>query len=201
MTKPTTMLLRSIAILGALSGCSKSDSGATTPAASQGDEATPAEASMQGKSVAPTDGQIVQILATVDTGEIEQAQLATSRATSPQVRQFATEMIDQHTESRAKGAQLAAQAGLSLAGSKQGDELHAKGAQTKQDLQNSEPTAFDDAYMQAQVKQHQEVLDLIDTKLTPAATNPDVRATLTTTRGMVQHHLTEAQQIAGSLGH
>jgi putative membrane protein len=198
MTKPTKLWLHSIAILGALSGCSKADNGAS-PAASAGDEATPAETSTQGKAVAPTDGQIVQILATVDSGEIEQAQLATSRAASPQVRQFASEMIDQHTQAKQQGAQLAAQANLSLAGSKQSDELHAKGAQTKQDLMNSEPAAFDDAYMKAQVNQHQEVLDLIDNKLVPAASNPDLRTHLTAARSMVHHHLMEAQQIEGSL--
>jgi putative membrane protein len=184
------IIAAALGVAGA-SACSKG-SGATTssaPAASQGDEATPIE-----KTV-PTDAQILQIVATVDTGEIEQAQIATTKATSVQVREFATEMIDQHTTSKQEGTQLAASVSLTPEGSAISNKLKSDATQVAESLKNSDSAAFDETYMKAQIKQHQEVLDMLTGQLIPSASNPQLRQQLTKAQAMVQHHLMKAQQI------
>ncbi len=146
------------------------------------------------------DAQIVKITDLVNTAEVEQAKLAKTKAQNPAVRKFATNMISQHTKAKQKGMQLTKASGLAQEESTEAGELEAKGTQTLESLKTVDKSSFDNAYMSAQVQQHQEVLDMLSTRLIPSATDPKLKAELEDTRTMVQRHLTEAQQIHQSLG-
>jgi putative membrane protein len=159
--------------------------------ASQGDEATPEET-----HTTLSDAQITQILATVDSGEIEQAQLAAAKATDPRVREFAQNMIDQHTQSKLEGQQLAAQNNLTPTPSPMATQLQSKANQTLEQLKAADASSFDQMYMRAQIKQHQAVLNALSDQLQPAASSPALKQMLSKARSMVQHHLDQAQQIA-----
>jgi putative membrane protein len=196
MTKSKTVQA-TFALALAIAGCSKTDQPAA--AASQGDEATPSETPIQGENAALNDAQMLQILSTVDTGEIAQAQIAVTKASTPQVRDFASQMIEEHNKAKQKGVLLASQTNITPASSPVSKNLHSKGATTLDKLQSTDPGSFDETYMKAQVKQHQEVLNLLDTQLIPAATNPDVHNHLVTARGMVEMHLTHAKKIQASM--
>jgi putative membrane protein len=197
MTKLKSMQLSLAAAAVIASGCSKSSSEEPAAAASQGDEASPQEQDMaRGMS----DGQLLQVLATVDTGEIKQAQVALSKASSPQVRNFASDMIEQHTRAKQQGAALSSQHNLALRPSPISEKLDGKATQTLEQLQSADSRSFDSAYMQAQVKQHDEVLKMLDDKLITAASSAPVKQQLTEARSMVQQHLTHAKQLAGDLG-
>jgi putative membrane protein len=191
-THSTFAALTLIAMTGA--GCSSSGADEPVAAATQGDEVTPAENQQRTLN----EGQILQVLATVDTGETAQAQLAITRATSPEVRQFANHMIEQHTRSKEEGAQFAEQSGITLTSSKLSQTLDEKGAEQLQKLQKTADGEFDGDYMKAQVKQHQEVLNKLNDELIPSA-SPRTREQLETARGMVQHHLERAKQIDSAL--
>jgi putative membrane protein len=187
-----------LAVLGlvAWSGCSKDSGSSSAPGASQGSEATPAEGSGKtGKMAALTDGQILQVLANVDSGEIEQAQVALTKATSPAVREFAQHMVDQHTQSRDNGQQLATETKIIPSPSAPADEVRTKGSQVLDKLNSADATNFDSTYMKAQVQQHEDVLKMLDEKLMPSASSPQLRTTLEKVRAMVQHHIEMAKQI------
>jgi putative membrane protein len=171
-------------------GCSKG-SDAQAAAASEGDEASPAEHAMSSL----TDGQMLKVLDTVDTGEIAQAELAKTKAQSPQVREFAAGMIEQHNRAKKQGAQLASQANMTPTPSALSSKLETKGQGTLTKLQGTEADEFDAAYMKAQVKQHQEVLNTLDEQLIPSASSTAMRNQLTAARTMVQHHLTQAEEL------
>lgn len=197
-------IIRLVAIAGvaAAAGCSsKGDASSEYPqaAASQGQEATPPEPTNTGDATKPSDGQILGILAAIDTGEIQQAEIAISKGVDPRVVQFAHHMIDQHTEAKQKGADLAAQQQLSPATSPQSAKLEDASKTMVSSLNEATSAAFDSTYLKGQVQQHQEALDLIRTKLVPAAQNQALSTQLRATQTMVQSHLTEAQQILASL--
>ena len=195
MTKSTLTQLSFAAVVLIATGCSKSSE--PSAAASQGDEASPQEQDMaRGLS----DGQLLQVLATVDTGEIQQAQVALTKASSPQVRNFASDMIEQHTRAKQMGAALSSQNGLALRPSPISDKLDKKGNATLEKLQRTDSREFDNAYMQAQVMQHDEVLKTLDDKLIPSASSAAVKQQLTEARTMVQQHLTHAKQLKDDLG-
>jgi putative membrane protein len=137
----------------------------------------------------------VAILDSVDTGEIEQAQVAKTKASDPRVRDFATQMISEHTKSKQKGDQLASQTGMTPAASKYSQDLQAKGSQMLAKLRAADASSFDSTYMAGQVQQHQEVLSLLNDKLLPAASDASLRQMLQEAQTMVQHHLDVAKQI------
>jgi putative membrane protein len=145
------------------------------------------------------DGQIIKIADLANSGEVEQAQLAKLKATDPQVKKFAAMMIKDHSEAKQKGAQLAKKAGLIEEDSGQANDLQTKSEQTLATLKVVDATSFDKAYMNAQVEQHQAVLDMLTKTLIPSATNPKLKAELEATRTVVQRHLGHAQQIHDSL--
>ena len=191
--KSTWIQLSFVAAVAVVSGCSKSSENPSA-AASQGDEASPQE--QRGLS----DGQLLQVLSTVDTGEIQQAQIALTKATSPQVRNFASDMIGQHTKAKQMGASLASQNNWALRPSPTSDKLQQKGSSTVSKLQGTDTRDFDVLYMQGQVEQHSEVLKMLDEKLIPSASSAGVKQQLTEARAMVQQHLTHAEQLRDALG-
>jgi putative membrane protein len=151
-------------------------------------------------SVAPLeDAQIMKITANVDTAEIEQAKVAKTKAQNAQVKKFATHMISEHTKSKQKGMRLSKKADLDPADSELGTQLETKATRMLESLEAADKTAFDSAYMQAQVQQHQEVLNLLDQQLIPNAKNEDLKQELQATREMVSKHLTQAQEIQQQL--
>jgi putative membrane protein len=218
-------------------GCSSdeaaSESNYPQPAASQGDEATPAEPShpqtptestnpttgtaATGPSeipvaAAPTatattsaggeslrDSQIFQVLKSVDQAEIEQATLARNKATDPRVKKFAEHMIEQHSRALKDGANLARKLGATPEESQLAVQLQTETGQTLSTLRGIDSSMFDRMYMGAQVKQHQDVLDLLDKRLIPSAGNPELNAALKNARTMVASHLQEAQQVMPNL--
>ena len=195
MTKSRLMQLSLAAAVAIAAGCSKS-SEKPAAAASQGDEASPQEQEM---ARGLNDGQLLQVLATVDSGEIQQARVALTKASSPQVRNFASDMIEQHTRAKQLGAALSSQHNLALRPSPISEKLDGKGTQTLGQLQSADSRSFDGVYMQAQVKQHDEVLKMLDDKLIPSASHAEVKQQLTEARNMVQQHLTHAKQLADDL--
>jgi len=179
--------------LAVSSACSKG-ANEPEPGASQGNEAPPVPATGTVPMTKLSDGQIAEILTTVDSGEIEQAQLALDKATDPEVRAFATHMVEQHTASKQAAAQLTSQT-LRPAQSPKSKELQAAGAQTLERLNSADASNFDVTYIAAQVQQHADVLKLIEDQLLPAVNEPALRDFLGNARGMVQQHLDRARQI------
>jgi putative membrane protein len=146
-----------------------------------------------------TDAQIVKITDTVNTGEVEQAKLAKQRAKNPAVKQFASQMVTQHTSAKQQGLTLSKQIKLEPQQSAVSDELHSKGSSTLSELKAIDAASFDRTYMDSQVQQHQEVLDQLDNHLIPEATDSRLKAELQKARTMVEAHLNKAKQIQDDL--
>ncbi|HET6336724.1 MAG TPA: DUF4142 domain-containing protein [Polyangiales bacterium] len=175
--------------LGLAAGCSKGSSSSEAPGASQGSEATPAESGML------TDGQIVGVLAAVDDGEIQQAQVALTKTSNTQVRTFADMMITEHQMSKQRAAALMADNKIDPAPSGPSNKLKTKGAATLDKLNAADPKDFDSMYIEVQGDQHKEVLELLNEKLIPSAKDPMLQQQLTATKTMVQHHIDMADKI------
>jgi len=195
-SKHHTLAAALLALAGS-TGCSSSSQSTAAPAASQGGEATPAAPSGSAAQ-APSDEEIISIVTIIDNAEIEQGRLALEKAQSPRVREYATAMIEKHTASKDEAAQIAATNELTPETSALSSELQAKGADTLQTLRATEPAAFDRAYIQAQVQQHREFLDLLDQRLLPNADNEALLHELQAIRDSVREHLKHAQDLAAN---
>jgi putative membrane protein len=142
-----------------------------------------------------SDGQIAEVLATVDGAEIEQAQVALQKSTNTGVREFAQHMVDEHTASKQAGAELASRNSLTLASSPKSTTVRATGGEMLGKMKAADVSTFDATYIQAQIDQHSEVLQMIDDQLLPAVVNPELRTFVSNARGMVERHLHQAQQL------
>jgi len=142
-----------------------------------------------------SDGQIAAITDAVHASEIEQAQLAQSKSKDPHVLSFASMMINHHTQARQREQAL----GMSTAASPMLQTLSSQARQTTATLRDKSGKDFDRAYLQAQVEQHQKVLDTIDRQLMPNAKNPQLRSHLQSMRPTIQQHLQAARDAQQAL--
>jgi len=116
-----------------------------------------ATASMGG-SVAALDQKFIMDAAMGNNAEIQMGQLAVQKATTPEVKQFAQMMIDQHTAANAQLAQNAQAMGMTLpTGVAPNHQAVMAG------MQNLSGTQFDMAYVKQQLGDHAATRDMYET--------------------------------------
>jgi putative membrane protein len=98
-------------------------------------------------------------------------------------------MIEHHTQAKQRQAALQ----LSSTSSPLLQKLSSEGQSTLAKLRNESGQSFDRAYLQAQVDQHQKVLDMIDHKLLPSTQNSQLRSQIQNVRPTIQQHLQAAR--------
>ena len=166
------------------------------PAADGGDAPT---SSPTPSEPALSDEQIAKITATAHDGEIAAGKLAATNAKDPKVKKFAAMMVKHHGEELKKEEALAKKAKIMPGDSPVSMQMAKDNESTATTLKGLKGAEFDKAYMDAQVKGHQDVLDAIDKKLLPAAQNADLKAAITAFRPVVETHLKDAKEILAGL--
>lgn len=146
-----------------------------------------------------TDDQIVKITETINTGEVEQAKLAQKTSKNGKVKKYAQHMISEHNKANQKTASIAKKAQIKPADSPTAQNLSDKASRTKETLATTDKADFDKRYIDAQVEAHESVALLIDSKLLPNASNPELKARLEDAKKMVEEHLAEAKEIQSNL--
>jgi predicted outer membrane protein len=142
-----------------------------------------------------SDAQIAAVTTAANTGEIQLANLALNRATIPEVRAFAQEMIDMHGAAQARSTALLQALNLVPVMNNLSTQLEQDAQQVATMLQNTQAAGFDLAYVQSQVDIHTQVLEIFDRVLLPSVTAPALRTDLTLARADVQRHLMQAQML------
>ncbi len=125
-------------------------------------------------SPALSDGEIVAVIQAADHGEIDQAREAVKKAKNGRVKQFAQHMVTDHTAAESKLSALETKASIQPKENAVTAQLKSSGAQIMGNLHASSGSDFDKAYIDAQVSEHTQVLDLLDNKLIPHAQNVDL---------------------------
>jgi putative membrane protein len=145
------------------------------------------------------DGQIAGIASRVDLAEIDAGKLALQHGKSAKAKQFAQHMVTAHTAVETKLMAMLKAQKIVIAESSVCDKLTADTAGQKQTLSGESGTTFDRAYLSAQLQDHQDVLDLLDSKLLVQAQNPQLKAALADTRKTVVDHIQMAKDALASL--
>lgn len=138
------------------------------------------------------DAAAMKQLAQANLNEIEGGKAAESKASSPDVKQFAQKMVTDHTQMLNDLKTLAQQKGVALPESASLKDM----AQMKL-MERSSGAEFDKKYMDEMVKDHQK--DLKEVQDLAAKTNDaDFKAALQTAGAKINGHLQLAQRIASS---
>lgn len=158
-------------------------------------------------------------------GEIEEGQLATTKTSNAAVRQFAQQMVDDHTTAMRREHEVMTDAGVGmhdgpdampappsgplnmaalqpmLMNNPWSRPLMQNHMQAMTALRTMEGAAFDRAYMQRQVALHRYALGVLDQNMAAIdAVMPDAaRDLMMTQRATIASHLERAQRIAGSM--
>ena len=179
-----------------MAGCA-SDNATSTQAA--GTSAQAAGTTARSTSQADlSDGEILGVVKMANEAEVMTSQVAVQKAMAPEVRDFAQQMIDSHSEADQKVDQTAAAEeppSESVLAATIADEAKAR----IETLYAQTGPEFDRAYVEAQLKMHQEVLDTIENELLPDTENPEVRQLLETLREDVKQHLAKTEQLQQEL--
>ncbi len=134
-----------------------------------------------------TDRDFVQRAASGGMAELQAAQLAQQRGSSSQVRQFAARMITDHTQANDELQQIAQEANITLPTKPTG-----KDAAAGQRLGALNGTAFDQAYAQVELGNHQQDVALFRKEAT-SGQDPALKAFAQKMLPILQQHLQLAQ--------
>lgn len=208
MLKPITIFTAVVVVLSTTAGCTttnQSDQSATQPnetttqtGTTQTYPATPQSTTPITQTTTPTEQNTTPIsnqeFVTQATqgnlAEIELGQLAQKRAASAEVKQYAQQMITDHTQAQNQLKQLAAQKKLTIPQS--------VGEQNKQvaaNLSKLSGADFDRAYMNQMVQDHQKTVSLFQREAEQGQ-DPDLQAFASTKLPTLQQHLQQAQSLA-----
>jgi putative membrane protein len=148
----------------------------------------------------PSDPQIAGIVVTANQIDIDAGKLAKSKSQNKEVKDFAQQMITDHTAVNKQAGALAKKLGVTPEDSDTSTSLKQAAADTSKTLKSLKGAQFDKAYVDHEVAYHQAVLDAIDKVLIPGAQNAELKGLITKVRPAIATHLEHAKHLQASLG-
>jgi putative membrane protein len=173
-------LIAAVSLL-ALAGCQQSEKAATTVKSAAQAQVNP--------TLSTSDTTFINTAATAGSEEVTFGQLAQTKATTAAIRGFAAQMVKDHSAanqrlgSLATAKQITPPAGM--------DRMHSDAFQA---LNSAKGRAFDKAYMDGQVQDHMQVVQLFKDEA-QNGTDPDVKAFAQQLLPTLEHHLEMAQRL------
>ncbi len=185
------------AALGLLTFCSPANNRRTgetgmatdTTARSSADTASAATSAQ-----AVTPAAILSQVYAANTAEIQLSKLAEKQATSPAVKRIAAKLVADHAKNREEERALVQKLSISMTAAASDSTA------PPPDLQGKTGRDFDKAFVEYEIKGHEDNVQNLQTQLLPAASNPEVKAYLQKTLTAMQGHLANLKQLHQQLG-
>ncbi|MFL6352019.1 MAG: DUF4142 domain-containing protein [Bryobacteraceae bacterium] len=156
-------------------------------------------AQAQTAGAAPTDPQIVGIVVAANQIDIDHAKLALSKSKNKEVRDFAQQMVTDHSALQKSVSDLGAKLNVTPADSDTSKSLKSQADETTQKLNALKGKAFDKAYIDDEVAYHKAVINAVSSVLIPNAQNPELKSALQGAAPAFQGHLEHAQKLQADL--
>ena len=145
-----------------------------------------------------SDANIVALLDHANAADSTAGALAATKATNPEVKQFAKLMMSEHHALRKQGADLAKQLKVTPE-PPANDPVTPLAQQETQALQSAPKGAeFDKTYIDQEVAAHQAVLDLAN-QAHDQADNDQLKALIEKAKPVIEKHLDQAKQLQQKL--
>lgn len=125
--------------------------------------------------------------------EVELGRLAQDKAKNQNVKNFAQMMIHDHSAANDQVKSLASQRNINIP-----DSISTAHQNKKEDLMKKEGAAFDKAYMDAMVKDHETTINLFE-KASNNSKDDGVKSFITSTLPTIRQHLDSARSIRKKL--
>jgi putative membrane protein len=147
----------------------------------------------------PNDAQIAGIVVTANTVDIDAGKFAEPRAKNKEVKEFAKQMITDHSVVNKQAVALVKKLNVTPEDSDTSKALKDGGATNINKLKALKGAEFDKAYVDNEVTYHQAVLDTIDKTLIPSTKNAELKGLLEKVRPAIDAHLQHAKHIQSTL--
>lgn len=188
-----------LAFAAILGGCRAKDAGSASQDAGRNETAAlDTSVATDSGSAQLSDANIVALLDEANKADSAAGAVALKKASSPEVKRFAREMMGEHHALRLEGEQVAKKAGITP--SAPGNDPVAPLAQKETAVLDSTAAgpAFDRAYIEQEVAVHRAVKDLLD-QAAGAADNADLKAAIAKATPIIARHLSEAEKLQQKL--
>jgi putative membrane protein len=143
-----------------------------------------------------SNSEILGVLDTINRSEIDAGKLAKEKATAPEVRSFASRMVSEHERMMEDMDQLAKRMDVQPQKPALAFTLNDAHQDTMEKLRDKSGSDFDQAYIEYQVKMHEQAIDLVK-NATNEVGNFSLKKYLRETRPELYSHLDSAQFIQG----
>ncbi len=140
------------------------------------------------------DRRFVDEAASGGLAEVQLGQLAAQRATSPEVKQFAQRMVEDHGKANDELQQIASKKSFDLP-----TEMDSRSKATYDELSKLSGSDFDKAYMDAMVKDHDQDVKAFKHEASRWGADPDVKAFARKTLNVLEEHDKLAHQDKNAL--
>lgn len=147
----------------------------------------------------PNDAQIAHIAYTAGTIDIAAGQQALTKATNPDVKEFAQEMVRDHQAVNDKALALVKKLNVTPQDNPTSQALTKAAEAKRTELSGLSGAAFDKAYVQNEVAYHRTVNGALKDVLIPNANNAELKALLETGLKLFQSHQVHAEHLAAML--
>lgn len=148
---------------------------------------------------APNDAQIAHIAYTAGTLDIEAAKQALSKTHNAAVREFANEMVRDHTAVNKEALDLVHKLHVTPEANPTSASLTSAADQKRADYAKLSGHAFDLAYAKNEVAYHQSVNGALKSTLIPDAKNAELKSLLQQGLQLFQMHQQHAEQLVKAL--
>jgi len=147
----------------------------------------------------PTDPQIAHIAYTAGQLDIEAAKQALAKSKNKEVRDFAQDMVRDHTEVNKQALALVEKLKVKPEDNDTSRALTKQAAAKHDELAKLDGAAFDKAYVANEVVYHKTVNGALETTLIPSASNGELKSLLQTGLKVFQGHQQHAEHVAATV--
>jgi putative membrane protein len=148
---------------------------------------------------APDDAQIAGIVVAANQVDIDAGKLAQKMSKEKEVKDFARQMVTDHTGVNKQASALVKKLKVTPQESETSKSLKSGGTENIAKLKTLKGKEFDKAYIDHEVTYHQTVIDALDKTLIPNAKNAELKDTLVKTRPAFVAHLEHAKKLQASM--
>jgi putative membrane protein len=151
------------------------------------------------KASGPSDAEIAAIVVAANAVDADMGDLAATRASNVEVRQFGKTMSTDHRAVNQAAGELVARLKVTPAENAISRKLQTDGSAVRAELSNKTGAEFDRAYMTHEVAYHKAVIAAVDQVLIPNADNAELKQTIVSVRPALVAHLEHAEKLLAGL--
>jgi putative membrane protein len=151
------------------------------------------------QAAGPSDPQIAHIAYTAGSIDVDAGKLALAKSHNAVVREFAQEMVRDHSAVNDKALALVKKLHVTPEANATSATLTKQAKETHDKLAKLSGSAFDRAYVANEVAFHKAVTGAMASTLIPSANNAELKSLLQTGLVLFKEHEAHAEHIAASL--